>query len=148
MFHDGITHHVHYTHTPPSPTPHHHPPTETKLKRSDSLARLISRRPSKDELVGRNILSEVSEEERKQAKVMIETKLDRSVFLIHHSFIFPVVHFFSVIWLHSSIHHHLLLLPFPSFFPSFFFFFFFFLFFFFFFFSFSTSLFSSSLSDD
>lgn len=54
---------------------------ETKLKRSDSLARLISQRPSKDELVERNILSELTDQDRRHAKTVIGNTLDRRLSL-------------------------------------------------------------------
>ncbi|ESO07008.1 hypothetical protein HELRODRAFT_76965, partial [Helobdella robusta] len=54
---------------------------EAKLRRSDSLARLISQRPPRVELVERNILPEISEQDRLEARLVIGNKLDRRLSL-------------------------------------------------------------------
>ena len=49
-----------------------------KVQRQDSLARFLSQRPNRKELVERNIIP-VSEMERQEQKVFINNKLNRSV---------------------------------------------------------------------
>ena len=50
-----------------------------KVQRQDSLARFLSQRPQRKELIERNILPHESEHERHQHRAIIGTKLNRSV---------------------------------------------------------------------